>query len=210
MTTDPAFWNELAERYSKKPVDKPEPFERKIEITRALMTTDSVVLDIGCGTGSLALRLADAGAHIHGVDFSSEMIRIAREKAVADGVDNVTFLVARADASMEAFEPASLDGVCAYSLLHLVEDREALLSQVFALLKPGGFFVSSVPCLGDTWVPYRPIITLMRWLGKAPFVSILRSGQLLEEVAATGFETFETPDVGAGSTTAFVVCRKPS
>jgi SAM-dependent methyltransferase len=200
MATDPAFWNELADRYSKKPVDLPGAFERKIEVTRALMRQDSSVLDVGCGTGSLALRLADAGGQIHGLDFSAEMIRVG----------NVTFHVGRADASMEAFELESLDGVCAYSLLHLVEDREPLIAQIFDLLKPGGFFVSSVPCLGDTWIPYRPILAVMRWLGKAPFVSILGSDQMREEMTAAGFEGFETPDVGAAAATAFVVCRKPS
>jgi hypothetical protein len=44
---DPHFWDELAERYAAQPVELPEAFERKIEITRARMRPDSVVLDIG-------------------------------------------------------------------------------------------------------------------------------------------------------------------
>lgn len=68
MTADAAFWNDLAERYARQPVANPGAFERKIEITRARMKPTDVVLDIGCGTGSLALRLAPSAATIHGLD----------------------------------------------------------------------------------------------------------------------------------------------
>ena len=56
MSTDATFWNKLAEKYSRQPVANPEAFDRKIEITTSLMTQKSVVLDIGCGTGSLGAR----------------------------------------------------------------------------------------------------------------------------------------------------------
>jgi hypothetical protein len=47
LTPDPRFWDDLAERYASQPLERPEAFERKIEITRARMRPDSVVLDIG-------------------------------------------------------------------------------------------------------------------------------------------------------------------
>ena len=49
-----AFWNKLAEKYARQPVANPAAFERKIAATQSLMTPDDVVLDVGCGTGSLA------------------------------------------------------------------------------------------------------------------------------------------------------------
>jgi ubiquinone/menaquinone biosynthesis C-methylase UbiE len=39
------------------------------------------VADLGCGTGTLAILLAQAGHHVHGVDFSPQMLNIARNKA---------------------------------------------------------------------------------------------------------------------------------
>src|SRR4051794_25502159 len=91
LTPDATFWNQLAEKYAQQPVADPTAFERKIAITLSKITPRSEVLDIGCGTGSLALRLAGAAAHVHGLDYSSEMMRIARVKASAQGVANVTF-----------------------------------------------------------------------------------------------------------------------
>ncbi|MBW2687103.1 MAG: class I SAM-dependent methyltransferase [Deltaproteobacteria bacterium] len=91
--------------------------------------------------------MAGSAAHVHGLDLSSEMIRIANGKAQAQKVDNVTFHAAPFDDTFRAFEAENLDGICAYSLLHLVDDRSAALEQIFRLLKPGGFFISSTVCL---------------------------------------------------------------
>jgi len=209
MTTDTAFWNALADKYSRQPVANPDAFERKIAITKAQMTANDVVLDIGCGTGSLALRLAPCAAQVHGLDVASEMIRIARGKTETQKVFNATFHVGPFDDTFTAFEAGSLDGICAYSLLHLVSDRAEALARIDRLLKPGGFFISSTVCLGESWVPYRPILRVMRWLGKAPMVKVIRKRTLEQEIRAAGFVDLEQPDVGTESTIAFMVARKP-
>lgn len=208
MTSDPTFWNRLAEKYARQPVANPGAFERKIAITTSCMTPHDVVLDIGCGTGSLALRLAKSAAHVHGLDLSSEMVRIARDKATAQKVDNVTFHVGAFDDDIP-FAPESLDGLCAYSLLHLLEDRTTALRRIYQLLKPGGFFVSSTACLKESRVPYAPILRVMRWLGKAPMVKVFSKQTLANEIREAGFVDLTQPDVGADATIAFVVATKP-
>lgn len=205
--TDAAFWDNLAEEYATKPVELPSAFERKIEITQSLMLPSDVVLDIGCGTGSLALRLAPGGEQVHGLDLSSEMVRIAREKA--KDVANVTFHTGAFDTSFDAIPDGSLDGVCAYSFLHLIEDRAAALQHIHRLLKPGGFFVSSTACLGESWIPFTPVLAVMRWIGKAPLVKVVDKSTLEEELTSAGFIDIAQPEVGAKETTAFMVASKP-
>ena len=210
MTYNAAFWNNLAEDYAAKPVDNIPAFERKIEITLANITSDDVVLGIGCGTGSLALRLASAAKEVHGLDLSSEMIRIARGKAEKAGADNVHFHVGPFDNSFTQFEDGSLDGICAYSILHLIEHRQAALDQIYRLLKPGGFFISSTVCIGDSFLRFTGLLPLMRLVGKAPLVKTFPQQQLLQEFKDTGFVDISTPDVGAKKMIAFVVARKPA
>lgn len=209
LTADEPFWDRLAERYAKKPVDDPMAFERKKAITRALLAPRSIVFEIGCGTGSLALELAPAAGHIHSMDVSAEMIRIANGKKAAQGVKNVTFHHGTLDqgAPLRAGEA---DVVWAYSILHLVDDRRRTLDALFALLKPGGAFVSSNAVLGDSWVPYRGLIGVMRWLGKAPRVHIYGRRIITKELMDAGFVDVEERDVGADPRIAFIVARKPT
>jgi len=209
MTADARFWDGIADKYSRTPVANPDAFERKIAITRARMSPDAVVLDIGCGTGSLALRLAPHAKHVHGLDVSQEMTRIARGKAAAQGVDNVTFHTTAFDDGFTALEPGSLQGICAYSVLHLVEDRAAVLARIYELLEPGGFFVSSTTCLRESRVPFGPLLWVMRKLGKAPKVERFERATLEDEIRRAGFVELQGPDVGAERIIAFLVAHKP-
>lgn len=211
MPPPAAFWDRIAEKYAAQPVADPAAFDRKIAITREHMTPDSVVLDIGCGTGSLALRLADAGREVHGLDVSPEMVRIARDKAERQGAANVRFHVGPFDESFTAFPAAHLDGLCAYSILHLVDDRHAALAQIYSLVKPGGFFISSTVCLGGAKrLLFGPLLGLMRLVGKAPPVVMFTAATLLEDIRAAGFPDAALVDVGAKGGIAFIVARKPA
>ena len=67
---DARFWDSIAEKYAAQPVEDQAAFDRKIAITKEHMEPTDVVLDIGCGTGSLALILAPHAAHVHGLDLS--------------------------------------------------------------------------------------------------------------------------------------------
>ncbi|HET9957426.1 MAG TPA: class I SAM-dependent methyltransferase [Polyangiaceae bacterium] len=209
MPVDAAFWDNIAEKYSRKPLANPDAFERKIAVTKARIKPTDIIIDLGCGTGSLALRLAPCAAHVHGLDISSEMVRIANEKALAQKIENVTFHVGAFDDTFTRFGPESLDGVCAYNLLHLVEDRAAALARIHRLLKPGGFFISSNPCMGESKIPYRPILRVMRWLGKAPLVEIFTKRTIEDEIRKAGFVDLDQPDVGAKPEISFIVAVKP-
>lgn len=206
MPADARFWDNIAESYAANPVADPAAFERKIAVMKAFIAPSDIVLDVGCGTGSLALRLAPGAGHVHGLDVSPEMMRIARAKAAAT---NVTFHTGALDDTFTTFPDASLDAISACSILHLVDDRDDALARMYRLLKPGGFFVTSTVCLGESWIPYAPILTVMRWLGKAPNVTIFSKQALGESITRAGFVGIEAPDVGAKPDIAFFVARRP-
>lgn len=205
---DPKFWDDIAEEYAAKPVENPAAFQRKIDITRSHLRPEHVIADVGCGTGSLALLLAPHAATVHGVDISGEMVRIARDKAAAQGVDNARFHQGAFGEDLP-LDDGGLDGLCAYSILHLVEDQPAALRRIYRLLKPGGWFISSTVCMGDSWVPMAAVVRVMRMFGKAPYVANLDRETLRAEAEAAGFADIAFHDVGAKQTTAFMTARKP-
>lgn len=205
MKVTPAeFWDRVAPGYSRQPVSDTTSYARKLAATQALMRPDMKVLEFGCGTGSTALEHAPQVAHIDATDLSAAMIDIGREKAKLAGIDNVRFW----QASVEDFEvpdarqlrsggagseeTGPYNMVLALNLLHLVPDRAAALAKIHGLLKPGGLFISSTACLADRMWFLRPVIPVMQWLGKAPYVSFAREKEVLREVSEAGFEARES------------------
>ena len=188
-TTSAQFWDQVAERYSMQPIADTETYEKKLAETQAHMRPDMTVIEFGCGTGSTALAHAPFVSHIVATDVSQGMLAVGRQKAIEAGVDNVTF----EQAGIEDFSGAdgSCDMVLALNLLHLVPDRQAALANIFRLLKPGGIFVSSTVCLSDRMWYLRPVIPVMQWLGKAPFVNFLKAEDMLSEIESAGFHKLD-------------------
>lgn len=187
--TSAEFWDRIAAGYSEQPIPDEASYARKLAATRALLRPEMKVLELGCGTGSTALEHAPQVAHIDATDVSAAMIAIGREKAERAGIANVSFR----QAGVEDFEaPAgSYDVVLALNLLHLVPDRTAALALIRRLLKPGGLFVSSTVCLADRFRFLRPMIHVMQWVGKAPWVGFVKSEAMLGEIEAAGFSPRE-------------------
>ena len=96
------------------------------------------ILDLGCGTGSLAVLLAQAGHEVAGIDTSEEMLALARAKAATLGV---SLELARADAVDPPFGPASADAVLCRHVLWALPDRDDVLGRWVRLLRPGGRLV---------------------------------------------------------------------
>jgi ubiquinone/menaquinone biosynthesis C-methylase UbiE len=97
------------------------------------------VADLGCGTGTLSLLLADEGGHfVTGIDFSPEMIRRARKKADRT-VPNPVFTVA--DAAHPPLPAGSFDVVLCRHVLWAMPDPAAALENWIALLTPTGVLI---------------------------------------------------------------------
>lgn len=201
------FWDGLAARYARQPISDEAAYQKKLAITRQYLHAGAEVLEFGCGTGSTALLHAPFVSHILATDASAKMIAIARQKAESAGVRNVTFQQAAIEGIAAA--PATFDVVMALSVLHLLRDRRAAMAQAYAMLKPGGVFVTSTACLLDFFPLFRFAAPLGRWVGLVPYVSCFSGKTLRDELRATGFEIIEDwqPERKAAL---FLILRKPS
>ena len=112
--------------------------QRLVELAR--LAPGETVLDVGCGTGTLAIaakeRVGPSGS-VHGIDASPEMIEQATRKAARAGAD-VRFQTAVVEAL--PFPDGSFDAVLSTLMLHHLPRglREQCLQEIRRVLKPGG------------------------------------------------------------------------
>jgi len=99
--------------------------------------TGSKVLEIGSGPGHIANHLAKLGASVTGVDFSPQMIEVAKKK-----YPQITF--EQADAEDLPFEAGYFDAVVANYVVHHLARPERVFSEVYRVLKPSGRFTFAV------------------------------------------------------------------
>lgn len=137
-------WDRMSEQYSGA-IDT--RFTGVVEgvLSRAALRPGQLVLDLGTGTGSVALRAAAAvapGGHVTGVDISAAMLTVARRRAASAGLGNLTFSEGRAEEI-----PAALGGcdtvLASLSMMYVIA-RAAAAREIARVLRPGGRFVATV------------------------------------------------------------------
>lgn len=206
QTTDIHFWNSIARKYATQPISDMSAYEATLERVSQHLGADDSVLELGCGTGSTALRLADGVARYTGTDLSSEMVAIANEKRSETPIEGLGFETS--DAMGSQFDRASFDAVLAFNLYHLVDQPNRSMARVYDMLKPGGLFISKTPCLAKRWY-LRPVIGAMKLFGKAPRTVHMFSVDAYDElVRSAGFEIVETGLYPPKTPSRFVVARK--
>jgi len=172
-------------------------------------------LELGIGTGRIALPLLERGAHITGIDISARMIerlraKYAAERAARPNAPWGELTVAQGDVTALSFATGAFDAVVAVHVLHLVSQWRRGLDEALRVLRPGaplllgqdvahGSYVTHP--MQDEWVeivhrlgaePHR--------LGAASFKEILAEargrGLRVEEWLVADWTTTHTPAEG--------------
>jgi len=199
------FWDKRAEGYAKSPVGDEEAYKKKLETTQRYFDADSQVFEFGCGTGTTAINHAPFVQMVVATDISSNMIEIARKKAADAGLANIEFQCS----TLEDFEAAdsSFDVVMAHNILHLLEDPERAIKISYQLLKPGGVFVTSTFCLGDSFNYWRVLLLVGKVLRLLPYVNVMKRETLKCYFHDAGFEIDLEWD--RAKQAAFIILKKP-
>ncbi len=201
-----SFWDNAAEKYAKSPIGNMAAYAQTRDRMREILQPHHRLLELGCGTGSTALELADRVASYTGSDVSPKMIAIAQGKQTAQTPAHLNFVVT--DAAHLPSGPH--DVILALNLLHLVPDLEDVLRQIYAALPSGGLLIAKTGLLRDgpkllPWV----VLPVMRAIGKAPYVRSLGASEFLDMLQNTGFSVTETLTQKGLVPRLFTVASKP-
>jgi demethylmenaquinone methyltransferase/2-methoxy-6-polyprenyl-1,4-benzoquinol methylase len=110
------------------------------------------VLDIGCGTGEFAAMLAARGTHVDGFDINPDMVEVARERILANHLENVVSIHHMGVDGMDAFPDSTYDAIVSMLVFSELSDdeRHFALKHSVRALKPDGLFV-----IADEVVPRK-------------------------------------------------------
>jgi len=199
------FWDRFANRYAKMPVADEVAYQKKLQITREYLRPDMAVLEFGCGTGSTAIAQAPHVEHIKAIDFSPKMLSIAKSKADENKIANISF----AQSSIEALDVPdhTYDVVMGHSILHLLKDKEVIISKVYDMLKPGGVFVTSTVCAGGKMHILKVILPIGNVFGLLPFAKFFTPEELASSFVDAGFSIEHQWQPGENKAV-FIVARK--
>ena len=140
-----------------------------VSVAQQQVPAGGKILDLGCGTGVLALALADAGFTVEGCDISEGMI--AQAKRVEK--EGLSFRHLEPEWTRLPWPDGTFDGVVASSVLEYVPDLGLVFDEVARVLVAGGSFTASVPSI-DT--PRRRVEKLVRPVARPLHVASKKLG----------------------------------
>lgn len=105
----------------------------------------ATVLDVGCGSGAAAAKIALMGYLAHGVDISPQMIALCHEQLSRMPPESGSILFTAGDFMEMEFEPSHYEAVIALGFLEYQTDERAVLSRFHHIMKTGGLLIVSGP-----------------------------------------------------------------
>ncbi len=140
-----------AQTYDESVPDWPGEIDFYRELAAEARRKGGAVLEIACGTGRVALRLAQNGVHVVGLDLSPQMLAVARQKSA--GLDTVRWV----QGDMRSFELGETFGLAiipghAFQNLNTPQDQVACLECIGRHLRAGGVLVVHLDHQDPSWL----------------------------------------------------------
>lgn len=209
LMQDANFWDKAARKYSKSKIGDEKGYQKTINRCLELLNAGNKVLELGCGTGTTALKLAPKVSRFIATDISTGMIEISNEKLVETPIPSLSFSAKAVDQVTHLED--GYDAVLGFNYLHLVEDPERVILQIRKLLKKDGLFISKTPSLKDMNFLIQWAIPIMRMIGFAPAsISKFSSTELQQMIVEAGFkiDALEWHGTKGKDSRPFIVARK--
>lgn len=205
------FWDKVADSYEKTEERFERVHTRVIGNTKKHLKQSDTVLDYGCATGTKTFALATHVKSIQGIDISSKMIEGAKRKVAERKIENVQF--EHITLFDESLKKESFDVVMAFNILHAIKENRQVVERIAELLKPGGLFITSTPCLKER-IAFVNRMQLVFYLilikaGLVPdMLTLFRIPELEDLVQKSDFQIVETEKLYYRMTSYFIVANK--
>lgn len=166
----------------------------KRRINDEYIQSGDTVLDIGCGTGTLAVMMAGKGARVRGIDISKPMLTVARERIAAGGLkESVELMETSIVGLAKYFKDESIDKIVSTLVFSELSSDERLyaLAESRRILRKDGLLIIADE-VRPASVPKRLLYFMVRWpVAVLTFVFVQKTlhsvKDLNEDIREAGF-----------------------
>jgi ubiquinone/menaquinone biosynthesis C-methylase UbiE len=137
---DIQYWNKKASTYDNHLKESQTAYKKIIEFLKEDLTNNMFLLDIGTGTGEIPLQIYNYVKKIDAIDFSQEMINLARDKADKLNISNINFIVC--DINELSYDDNTFDSILISNVLHIADEPQKLLIKLKRLIKTNGIIIA--------------------------------------------------------------------
>lgn len=206
MTKETDFWDKQAKRFEKQAKKDDEEFSLIVGKISAFLNKDDLVLDYACGIGTSSIKMSDYVKEIHAIDISSGMIEVAKKRSDLLGISKINFeqsLIFNTD-----FKKEKYNVITAFNILHLVQNNDNVIARIHELLMPGGLFISSTPCLGESGALIRFIFKIISKITKLQHLQFLKLNDVEQLITQQKFEIISKEKLTKPADKYFAIAKK--
>lgn len=182
MTFSKRFWNFIGKH---TPIKSIEQESKMITRCKPFLEKHFNVLDIGCGPGSYSIELGMQTNDVFAIDPSEEMINSAKKARENFPESKVSFNVGFLEDT-----PArqQFNAICAFNVLHFIDDLPSFFNEVQLRLQPDGLFISSTACMGEGQAGLKLMFKGLSTIKLIPRMQFYTVDALANNISTEGFE----------------------
>ncbi|MCK5848284.1 MAG: class I SAM-dependent methyltransferase [Caldisericia bacterium] len=206
MNNGSKIWDSLAGKYDEQVIESClETYENIIEKSHSYLKSSNKLLDIGCGTGITTMSLSKDVKKTTAVDYSQNMISIAKNKAKEKNIDNIYF--SKTPFLDNRFFPASFDTIMAINYLPFEKNIDETLVRIKSLLKNNGTFILTIHQSKTS--PLSSITSsLLSKLSVAPYQRTMSIEKWIQKLEKHSFELILSEEISLNPLCQFISVKK--
>ena len=158
-----SFWDKIAGLYDLAEWTNAKVNAAARKRVGELVPAGGRVLDCAAGTGDFSLAAAKRAGSVLCTDLSLPMLDKARKKAAKQGLSNITF--AQRDITALSDPDGSFDAVIAGNVLHLLDDPEPAVRELWRVTAPVGRLILPTYLQGNVGTTYGTMIKIYQGVG---------------------------------------------
>jgi len=160
----------------------------KTLLSYAPVTSKTIMLDLGCGSGEHMKEFIPRAGFVYGIDYSKQMIELAKQEL--NKYPSNKYQLIQSDAGRLTIKKQSIDIIIAMGLLDYVASPDKVISECRRVLRPNGVFVFSMPKIPSVFSFFRtPIGIHIRKIlfHLPPIKNAMTSSEVKQLLANHGF-----------------------